>query len=46
MAQMFERETTAFTEEFERGQEPGITAAAENPGTSEESEVETDEEQA
>ena len=46
MAQMFERETTAFTEEFEPGQEPGIPAAAENAGTPEEAEVGTDEEQA
>jgi len=46
MAQMFERDTAAFTEEFEPGAEPGIPAAAENPGTPEEAEVGTDEEQA
>src|ERR1041384_388511 len=46
MAQMFERDTTAFTEEFEPGLEPGIPAAPENPGTPEEAEVGTDEEQA
>ena len=39
MAQMFERDTTAFTEELEPGLEPGIPAAAENPGTPEEAEV-------
>jgi large subunit ribosomal protein L9 len=42
MAQMFERDTAAFTEEFE----PGIPAAAENPGTPEEAEVGTSDEQA
>jgi len=36
---MFERDTTAFTEELEPGLEPGIPAAAENPGTPEEAEV-------
>ena len=46
MAQMFERDTAAFTEEFEQGAEPGIPPAAENPGTPEEAEVGTDEEQA
>ena len=46
MAQMFERDTAAFTEEFEPGLEPGIPAAEENPGTPEEAEVGTDEEQA
>jgi len=46
MAQMFERDTTAFTEEFEPGLEPGIPAAPENPGTPEEAEVGIDEEQA
>ncbi|NUR45300.1 MAG: 50S ribosomal protein L9 [Sphingomonas sp.] len=46
MAQMFERDTAAFTEEFEPGAEPGIPPAAENPGTPEEAEVGTDEEQA
>src|ERR1041385_1750990 len=45
MAQMFERDTTAFTEEFVPGQEPGIPAAPENPGTPAEAEVGTDEEQ-
>ena len=44
MAQMFERDTAAFTEEFEPGAEPGIPAAAENPGTPEEAEVGTEEE--
>ena len=44
MAQMFERDTTAFTEEFEPGAEPGIPAAEESPGTPEEAEVGTDEE--
>ena len=39
MAQMFERDTAAFTEEFEPGLEPGIPAAPENPGTPEEAEV-------
>ena len=44
MAQMFERDTTAFTEEFEPGLEPGIPAADENPGTPAEAEVGTSEE--
>jgi large subunit ribosomal protein L9 len=44
MAQMFERDTAAFTEEFEPGLEPGIPAAAENPGTPAEAEVGTTEE--
>ena len=44
MAQMFERDTAAFTEEFEPGAEPGIPPAAENPGTPEEAEVGTEEE--
>jgi large subunit ribosomal protein L9 len=44
MAQMFERDTTAFTEEFEPGLEPGIPAAEENPGTPAEAEVGTSEE--
>ena len=39
MAQMFERDATAFTEEFEPGLEPGIPAAEENPGTPAEAEV-------
>ena len=46
MAQMFERDTAAFTEEFVPGAEPGIPAADENPGTPEEAEVGIDEEQA
>ena len=46
MAQMFERDTAAFTEEFVPGAEPGIPAAPENPGTPEEAEVGTSEEQA
>ena len=46
MAQMFERDATAFTEEFEPGLEPGIPAAAENPGTPEEAEVGTEAEEA
>jgi large subunit ribosomal protein L9 len=46
MAQMFERDTAAFTEEFEPGLEPGIPAAPENPGTPEEAEVGIDEEEA
>jgi large subunit ribosomal protein L9 len=46
MAQMFERDTADFTEEFEPGQEPGVPPAAENPGTPEEAEVGTDEEEA
>src|SRR3954468_21505406 len=45
MAQMFERDTTAFTEEFEPGLEPGIPAAPENPGTPEEAEVGISEEE-
>ena len=44
VAQMFERDTAAFTEEFEPGAEPGIPAAPENPGTPEEAEVGTTEE--
>jgi large subunit ribosomal protein L9 len=44
MAQMFERDTAVFTEEFEPGAEPGIPAAPENPGTPEEAEVGTAEE--
>jgi large subunit ribosomal protein L9 len=44
MAQMFERDTAAFTEEFEPGAEPGSPPAAENPGTPEEAEVGTEEE--
>ena len=43
MAQMFERDTAAFTEELEPGAEPGIPAAPENPGTPEEAEVGTEE---
>jgi large subunit ribosomal protein L9 len=39
MAQMFERDTAAFTEEFVPGLEPGIPAAPENPGTPAEAEV-------
>lgn len=46
MAQMFERDTAAFTEEFEPGLEPGIPAAPESPGTPEEAEVGIDEEEA
>jgi large subunit ribosomal protein L9 len=46
MAQMFERDTAAFTEELEPGLEPGIPAAPENPGTPEEAEVGIDDEQA
>ena len=46
MAQMFERDTAAFTEEFVPGEEPGIPPAPENPGTPEEAEVGIDEEQA
>src|SRR5881275_2892067 len=34
-SQMFERDTAAFTEEFEPELEPGIPAAPENPGTPE-----------
>src|SRR3954451_13637915 len=44
MSQMFERETAAFTEEFEPGLEPGIPAAPESPGTPEEAEVPVSEE--
>jgi large subunit ribosomal protein L9 len=44
MAQMFERDTAAFTEEFTPGLEPGIPPAPENPGTPEEAEVGTNEE--
>src|SRR6058998_3070764 len=39
MAQMFERDDAGFTEEFVPGAEPGIPAAAENPGTPAEAEV-------
>src|SRR4030095_4716085 len=39
MAQMFEKDTAAFTEDFEPGVEPGIPAAPENPGTPAEAEV-------
>jgi large subunit ribosomal protein L9 len=46
MAQMFERDTAVFTEEFVPGAEPGIPAAAENPGTPEEAEVGIDEAEA
>src|SRR5438445_5610794 len=46
MSQMFERDTTAFTEEFEPGLEPGIPPAEENPGTPEEAEVGIPEEEA
>ena len=46
MSQMFERDTAAFTEEFEPGLEPGIPAAEENPGTPEEAEVGITEEEA
>jgi large subunit ribosomal protein L9 len=46
MSQMFERDTAAFTEEFEPGLEPGIPAAPENPGTPEEAEVGITEEEA
>jgi len=45
MAQMFERDTAAFTEEFEPGLEPGVPAAEENAGTPAEAEVGTSEEQ-
>ena len=45
-AQMFERDTAAFTEEFDAGSEPGIPAAAENPGTPEEAEVGIDTDEA
>ena len=44
-SQMFERETTTFTEEFEPGLEPGIPAAPENPGTPAEAEVGTTDEE-
>jgi large subunit ribosomal protein L9 len=44
--QMFERDSAAFTEEFEPGLEPGIPAAPENPGTPEEAEVGITDEQA
>ena len=44
MAQMFERDTAAFTEDFVPGAEPGIPAAPENPGTPQEAEVGTDQE--
>jgi large subunit ribosomal protein L9 len=46
MSQMFERDTTTFTEDFDPGLEPGIPAAAENPGTPEEAEVGISDEQA
>jgi large subunit ribosomal protein L9 len=46
MAQMFERDTTAFAEELEPGAEPGIPPAEENPGTPAEAEVGTTEEEA
>jgi len=46
MSQMFERDTAAFTEEFEPGLVPGIPAAPENPGTPEEAEVGISEEEA
>ena len=46
MAQMFERDTAAFTEDFTPGLEPGIPAAPENPGTPEEAEVGISDEQA
>jgi large subunit ribosomal protein L9 len=39
MSQMFERDDAGFTEEFVPGAEPGIPAAAENPGTPAEAEV-------
>jgi large subunit ribosomal protein L9 len=45
-SQMFERDTTVFTEEFEPGLEPGIPAAPENPGTPAEAEVGISEEEA
>jgi large subunit ribosomal protein L9 len=45
-SQMFERDTTVFTEEFEPGLEPGIPAAPENPGTPAEAEVGITEEEA
>ena len=46
MSQMFERDTTTFTEDFDPGLEPGIPAAVENPGTPEEAEVGISDEQA
>jgi large subunit ribosomal protein L9 len=46
MAQMFERDTAAFTEDFDPGLEPGILPAPENPGTPEEAEVGISDEQA
>ena len=46
MAQMFERDTAAFTEDFDPGLEPGIPPAPENPGTPEEAEVGISDEQA
>ena len=46
MAQMFERDTATFTEEFVPGEEPGIPAADENPGTPAEAEVGVSEEEA
>jgi large subunit ribosomal protein L9 len=46
MSQMFERDTTVFTEEFEPGLEPGIPAAPENPGTPAEAEIGISEEEA
>jgi large subunit ribosomal protein L9 len=45
-SQMFERDTTVFTEEFEPGLEPGIPAAPENPGTPAEAEVGISDEEA
>jgi large subunit ribosomal protein L9 len=39
MAQMFERDTAALTEEFVPGLEPGLPAASENPGTPAEAEA-------
>ncbi|MFL6759371.1 50S ribosomal protein L9 [Sphingomonas sp.] len=45
-SQMFERDTTVFTEEFEPGLEPGIPAASENPGTPAEAEVGISDEEA
>ena len=46
MAQMFERDDAGFTEEFDAGAEPGIPAAAENPGTPAEAEVGISDEEA
>jgi large subunit ribosomal protein L9 len=46
MAQMFERDNAAFTQEVEPGLEPGIPPAPENAGTPEEAEVGTSEEEA